>query len=792
MNDIKIREIIQPAISLFFLSFSSLAMEINLMRYYSVIFEHSYVYVLISLIMAGLGFGTVILYFMKSSIQERYFTWLIVLPLFTFLIILFSNYFNGNVLLSLFLTLTIFMYIGSGTIFLFKRTGVPIPLLYFIDLSGAALGSVMSVLLLNSFGPVRSLFLLIVLLSSSAWMLYGSFFQRNLRITILWITTAVLTIFLFFIDTNLLVLPSHNLKKDMLASLHKKGSTARIIESRWSSFGRSDLVETDDDSFKTLYIDGAAGTKMLKLDSGTIDENLKFHLKYDYIAGTPLNTLPGNRKEDALVIGSGGGIDVVALLANDFKKVTAVEINPDFIDIVRQYGYYNGAIYNDHPRVEVINMEGRSYLRNSDKKFDVILISLPLIKSARNYGSYALTENYLFTYNAFREYRESLKEEGYLVIVTHNSTETYRIVTNAIKSFTLEGTTVEEAMKHMIVVGKDTMPSFILKNSPFTLEETDKFHKNIIELNKLGRTIFIPNLKQHTLVVKWPEGEEIFKNMLDRALYILSTGKIDLDSFIGHHPSNISYISDNSPFFYNFSRALPPEISWVYIVSLFILSSFLLLYRRRIKNRSFELRGGYMFSFGVLGFSFIVIEISILQRFLFFWGQNTLALATVLAGFLLSAGVGSLISNLGRNSRLVLRMSLVSIPIISILFYYVGADLLITLEGSLPLFKILFSFLIIFPLFFFMGIPYPTLLKSVRDAGRVDLFPWFIGMNSITTLLGGVTAVVVAMIFGFNYLLLAGGALYTILLLRSPSVLRVKSSDSTGKFYEYHELFVKR
>jgi predicted membrane-bound spermidine synthase len=745
------------------------------MRFYSVIFEHSYVYLLISLIMAGLGFGTVLLFFMKSSIQEKYFKWLVVLPLFTFLIILLSNYFNVSVLLSLFFTLIIFMYIGSGTTFLFKKTGVPIPLLYFIDLSGAALGSIMSILLLNSFGAVRSLFILIILLSASVWMLYGFFFQRNFRITILWIATTVLAVSLFFIDTNRLVLPSHNLQKDMIASLHKKESTARIIESRWSSFGRSDLVETDNDSFKTLYIDGAAGTKMLKLDSETIDENLKFYLKYDYIAGIPLNTLPKSRKEDALVIGSGGGIDVVALLANDFKKVTAVEINPDFIDIVRQYGDYNGNIYNNHPRVDVINMEGRSFLRNSKKKFDVILISLPLIKSARNYGSFALTENYLFTYDAFKEYRESLKNEGYLVIVTHNSTETYRIVTNAIKSFTVNGTTGQEAMNHMIVVGKDTMPAFVLKNTPFTPEETDKFHKNIIELKKLGRTIFIPNTEQHTMVVNWPEGKEVFENMLDRALYVLSTGKIDLDSFIGYHPSNISYISDNSPFFYNFSRSLPPEISWVFIISLFILLSFIPLYRRGIKNRSSEQRGGYMLSFGVLGFSFIVIEISILQKFLFFWGQNSLALAIVLSGFLFSAGIGSLVSNIVRKSRTMLRISLISIPIISILFYYAGGDLLMSLEGSLPVFKTLLSFLIIFPLFFSMGIPYPTLLKSVRDAGMADLFPWFIGMNSLTTLLGGAIAVIVAMFFGFHYLILAGGALYTVLLLKSPSTLRLNS-----------------
>jgi len=109
-----------PALSLFFLSFSSLAMEITLMRFYSVLFVHSYVYLLISLVMAELGFGAVLLYFMKYSVKEKYFKSLIILPLFTFIVLLISNFLRASVLLSLFLTLVLFMYIGSCTTFLFN------------------------------------------------------------------------------------------------------------------------------------------------------------------------------------------------------------------------------------------------------------------------------------------------------------------------------------------------------------------------------------------------------------------------------------------------------------------------------------------------------------------------------------------------------------------------------------------------------------------------------------------------------------------------------------------------
>jgi len=122
-------------------------------------------------------------------------------------------------------------------------------------------------------------------------------------------------------------------------------------------------VETGNQSYKSLYIDGAAGTRMLRMENGMLDQKQYFDLRYNFVAGIALNTLPNDQKKDALVIGSGGGIDVVALLVNDFQRIKAVEINPDFIELVKKYGAYNGNLYNGHPRVQVINKEGRSYIR---------------------------------------------------------------------------------------------------------------------------------------------------------------------------------------------------------------------------------------------------------------------------------------------------------------------------------------------------------------------------------------------------------------------------------------------
>ena len=600
-------------------------------------------------------------------------------------------------------------------------------------------------------------------------MLYRHYFQDSKRGLPVWISVTAAAILLFSVNTNALLIPAHNVEKDMIHSLHDTENNARIIDTRWTSFGRSDLVEKDNQSYKTLYIDGAAGTRMLRMESGMLDQKQYFDLRYNFAAGIALNTLPNDQRNDALVIGSGGGIDIVALLVNDFQRIKAVEINPDFIELVKKYGMYNGNLYSGHPRVQVINKEGRSFIRTSDDKFDVILVSLPLIKSTRSYGSYALTENYLFTYDAFMEYRKSLKDDGYMIIVAHNAHEVYRITTNVVRSFELEGKSADDAMKHIAVIGKDQMPALIMKKSPFTSAETDRLHQAVLNYNQLGDVAFIPNLTQHAMAVKRSGKVEVIKeNMLDTALYWLSTGQIDLKSLIKISPFNISYISDNSPFFYNWDNAVSPEIIGILIISIIFLALFIFMFFKKVRKNTDPKTGRYLYSFGILGIAFIVTEIAVLQRFLFFWGQNTITLAFVLSIILLSTGTGSLVSTVLKNDRLKLYISFVLIPIFTALFYFVYIKLMLSYEGGQTLLKALLTVAMIFPLFFFMGFPFPTLLKMVGRLSGKDIFPWMIGTNSLTTLIGGSIAVSTAMLIGYQYVLLIGGVLYLLLIFTGP------------------------
>ena len=192
------------------------------------------------------------------------------------------------------------------------------------------------------------------------------------------------------------------------------------------------------------------------------------------------------QRESAVVIGSGGGIDVVTLLAADYKKIAAVEINSDFIDIVKKYSVYNGNIYNNHPNVTVFNQEGRTFIRSENRQFDLIHMSLPIIKSARNIGSYALTENHLFTYEAFNEYWEALNPNGYLIVVAHYTGEAYRLVANIVKAFESNGISSQTAMKHIVLIGRDSAPALILRKKAFTEEDAEVYYGMIRTLRAGG------------------------------------------------------------------------------------------------------------------------------------------------------------------------------------------------------------------------------------------------------------------------------------------------------------------
>ncbi len=760
---------LESLVSIFLLSFGSLFFEVALTRLFSYFFVQSFVYLIISIGIAGIGLGAVCIYFIPLRNSSRLFTLLPFAPLSIIVLILGINYFSPSVYLSLILTLLYFAGIGSGIAFLFKHSAVKSGYLYAADLTGAAAGSVACFFALQIFGPWKAV-VLVSLVTALAYLIIPAGTEKFRLKSLALVPLVGVMIFLgWFVNIETGLLPSSKAQKEMTLMLDDQEGNPRITESRWSAFGRVDVVESENPFFKTMFIDGAAGTKMLRYTDRELDKDVENNLLFNYMGGLPLFAFyqEGKRPGNALVLGSGGGIDVVTLLLFGYEDITAVEINKGFIDIVREQTEYSGGIYSGHPEITVVHSEGRSYIRNSGEQYNLIHMSLPIIKSSRNYGNYALTENYLFTHEAISEYRKALKPKGALLVVTHYRNEVLRLLSSTLKSFETEGIPPEEALKRIAVVGSDSNPTIIIKNSRFTGDEIKAFYTVLERYNQRGSTNYIPGLKQrYKTEINREEEREEHVPQFHPDIYAMAGGKMSLDQFAATGDENIAWVSDNSPFFYQMQRFLPREVLVVLGIALLLIAGLSVFFKFKTDRISPpEGRLFFFAAFSLLGVGYILIEIRLLQQFIVYWSHQTLALAIVLAIVLISTGAGSLVSTRIQRKGILSAVLLCIIAAAGGITFLFQPVLRATEVLSFAV-KLLITFGLIFPVFFFMGMPFPYFLQrlGVTDKGR-SLYPWVIGANSITTLFGAVLSIAVAMTAGFPWVLVAGCASYAAVLV---------------------------
>jgi len=157
----------------------------------------------------------------------------------------------------------------------------------------------------------------------------------------------------------------------------------------------------------------------------------------------------------------------------------------------------------------------------------------------------------------------------------------------------------------------------------------------------------------------------------------------------------------------------------------------------------------------------MMVEIAMIQKFVLFWGHQTVALACLLSLILLSTGIGSYVSGIIRMSDAKLKSSLVLIILLTGISFTLSGHLLNTHATASTAVKITLSAILIFPVFFMMGFPFPTLLARIKQQpGGTGLFPWMIGINSVAAMMGGCLAIAIAMLWGYSYVLFSGMLLY--------------------------------
>lgn len=765
----------------FLISFSTLMLEIGMTRIFSVLFEYHYAFLAVSLSILGLGAGGIVFHVkLKRSRYEDISLEVTgqCFGLAVLLMIIFIVYVKGLNIIYFTALFAFIPFLFSG-IFLsasFERLAQQSGKLYAADLTGAAIGSFLIVFTLKLGG------IAVALLSGLMASLISVFFlgsrerKRKIFLSTGLLSTALLILLILNLQFGLLgPIPfSDPSAKEMSSLVQNPLYEARVIDSRWSHFGRTDLVKDAlDESEMVFFIDGTAGASMYKFNGDFEDtRNVGvLNLRENYTGYFPISLLPPEEKKTMLIIGPGGGRDILAAKLAGADKITAVEINPDIVKLVREHKDYNGDIFGQRSDISVVVDEGRSFLKRSEEYFDIIFLSIPITKTSRSPEGYALSENFLFTIDSMNDYLEHLNENGRLVVVAHHDLEIFKLLFLALEVFVRKGISPSEALKHIYTTGPPMFQVFVLKKSPITRDEAEAIHTQAMLMRHYqSESTFIPHIAQHLHRIPIGEGAVLAAQMLNEVILGLSEGRYSPEDVIKSVSIDLKPNSDNNPFFYKMRKGLPDVISLILILSaLSTVIALLIKPRFKTPRKRYLYRRDFLFRllFLFLGVGFMSVEIPLIQKFTLFLGHPIYSLSVLLFSLLVGAGLGSYLSGQIRGVSPLVKIvgPSLTVALAIILYVWILPPIFDSLLSTTLTIRILASVGLIGILGFIMGVPFPTGISLMRCFNMEEQVPRMWGINGLSSVFGSMLAISLAITWGFHLSLLIGASLYFLIFV---------------------------
>ena len=765
-------------------SFSTLLLELALTRLFSVVLFYHFAFLAISVALLGLGAGGVFAYLWRnwlarfetrrlaaalssSNAVAIVLTLLVVLHVPVSLDLSRGNLFH---LAGMYLTSAVpFFLTGLTFSVVFAREARHVTRLYGADLLGGALACLAVIPLLNWLGGPNAL-LFAAFASGVAAMVWKRKHSQWGRLR--WFGWEGL------VAALCLVLIAFNHSGRLFDVIYAKGlfrDRSRVEFAKWNAISR---VEVDTQGYaKVIVIDADANTYIVNTDPHSWGAEWKRSL----MASVPALANVLRPHGDFAIIGPGGGVDVLRAVANGSPNVTGIEINPIIADTImrERYADFSYRLYQQ-PEVHIRVTDGRSFIRNSKEKYDVIQMTLVDTWASTAAGAFALSENSLYTVEAFREYFEHLKPDGMIAITRwefRQPREALRVVSVAMEALHQLG--VKNPAANFIVVAgdeldEDGIPVVVLaKRSAFTGAEEAAVAGHL-DLNDDLNPLYLPS----------DHGKNPFSALIARN---------DPWAFARDYAYNVSPVSDNAPFFFFtlktgqvLNESLEQGIDWkvnlgvvvlgmVLLISVAAVLGFLILPMLFASGRSAGSRSWLsLLYFVAVGLGYILVEIAFIQRFVLFLGHPTYALTVVIFLLLLSSGGGSLLSR-----RWLPRPAQVWVPLLllvgAICAYVLALPALLNALVGLPFtVKLLVSGLILIPLGLAMGMPFPTGLRALASAAETgggnsgNAVEWAWAMNAASSVLGSVLAMVIAIHWGLNITLACGAGAYLAAVALSP------------------------
>jgi SAM-dependent methyltransferase len=783
-----------PLVAIGLISAAALAYEILLMRLFSIIQWHHFAYMMISLALLGYGASGTFLVLARRRLQGHYLSAFTtnavafgVCSVSCFLaaqslpfnaLELFWDQRQPLLLLAIYLLLFIPFFCAANCICLsFSEYRDQLHRVYSADLLGAGLGAAGIIALLFLLSPQHALAIIGMLgwLTAAAACLELRARPR-LAPSLAALVAAILLLPALGADLRL------SQFKGLSQALRVTG--AMQVDQRSGPLGLLTTVESPVVPFrhvpgmslntpveppaqKAVFTDGDGMSVITRFDGDTAPLG---YLDYTTTA-SPYHLLA---RPQVLVLGAGGGADVLQALYQGAASVDAVELNGQMLDLVRgEFAEFGGAVYASSA-VEVMAREARGFMASSKRKYDLIQLALLDSFAASSAGLFALSENYLYTVEAFEELIRHLEPGGILAVTRWLKLpprDGLKVFATAVEALQRKG--VRQPGDHLLMIRSWNTTTLLLGERAFPAAQVAALRQFCEE--RWFDLVWYPGMQ----TAEANRFNQLQEPWLHRgAVRLLSDSRAE---FLDEYKFNVRPATDDRPHFFHFLkwRTLPEiltllgqggmpllEQGYLLLVGTLaqaVLASLVLIllplvFIRRPLHTKPPPRGRLLAYFAAVGMAFMLIEIAFIQKFILFLSHPLYAVAVVLAAFLVFAGLGSALSQRW-SGRPVLPRVVAGISALALLYLLLLPSLFNALMHLADGYKVLISTALIAPLAMLMGMPFPLGLDRVARQAP-GWIPWAWGVNGCASVVSAVLATLLAIHTGFAVVVMIAVVLY--------------------------------
>jgi len=545
---------------------------------------------------------------------------------------------------------------------------------------------------------------------------------------------------------------------------------------------------------KLVTQDGGAGTILIAFGPPPQNPIARSAWADQSVYGTGYFVAPSPRR--VLVIGLGGGVDVVTALHHGAKEVTGVEINGSIVDVSKNaFGSFQSDVLS-RPDVRVVHGDGRSFVESAQRRgerWSLIQMSGADTYSAGTAGAFMFSESYLYTVDAFERYLRALEDDGVLALIRFGPEGLRTVVSEMIA---LQRLGVNDPLRHFIVLRQGICYGIVVSRKPLeesqiartihaVLRSTTHARPSLPMWDAMGfgideplRLEYAPGLTRGSIYQAVLEGFE-------------TGGRQRVDEILARMALDYSPTTDDRPFFFQFLRPRDWSrlseiarsenhflaeglVGYVRLLVGFLVLAFAIALAPPLfaRGRSRFPRGTVAMTayFAALGIAYMLVELVIVQRTVLLLGHPSISVAVTLASLLLGSGIGSAYFGqarfAGRPARTVALAALAIVIGLSTMELVARPFANALLPMSLAV-RVIALVLLVAPIGVAMGVPFPLGLAVARgshgeaseDSGRA-LVAWGLGVNGFSSVLASLLAVPGAMISGFHSVMMIAIGLY--------------------------------